>query len=164
MHGPGGTLRPISEFEKGVLVMRCSLLTVACFAAAAILAGCSGSSMETGGESTSAETAGNVLLAEWTGPHGGLPAFDRMDLDAVKPALEAGMASNLAEVDRIADHVELSLTEILCRRDLILLFVQLITQVQQVCGVPSPASVAHPHATSLPTDKPHNTVAIRART
>jgi len=102
MHGPGGTLRPISEFEKGVFVMRCSLLTVACFAAAAILAGCSGSSMETGGESTSAETAGNVLLAEWTGPHGGLPAFDRMDLDAVKPALEAGMASNLAEVDRIA--------------------------------------------------------------
>jgi peptidyl-dipeptidase Dcp len=45
--------------------------------------------------------AENVLLAEWRGPHGGVPAFDRMDLAAVKPALEAGMARQLAEIDAI---------------------------------------------------------------
>jgi peptidyl-dipeptidase Dcp len=42
------------------------------------------------------------LLAEWHGPYGGVPAFDRMDLAAVRPALEAGMARNLAEVGAIA--------------------------------------------------------------
>ena len=45
---------------------------------------------------------GNVLLAPWTGPYGGVPAFDRMDLGALKPALEAGMATSLAELDKIA--------------------------------------------------------------
>ena len=44
----------------------------------------------------------NPLLAEWAGAHGGVPAFDHMDLDALKPALEAGMARQLAEIDAIA--------------------------------------------------------------
>ncbi|MCL4819260.1 MAG: M3 family metallopeptidase [Vicinamibacteria bacterium] len=47
--------------------------------------------------------AANPLLAEWTGPHGGVPAFDKMDLAALKPALEAAMAKNLAEIDAIAN-------------------------------------------------------------
>ncbi len=47
--------------------------------------------------------AENPLLAEWTGPHGGVPAFDKMDLAALKPALEAAMAKNLAEIDAIAN-------------------------------------------------------------
>lgn len=46
--------------------------------------------------------AANVFLADWTGPYGGVPAFDRIDLAQLKPALEAGMAMNLAEVDAIA--------------------------------------------------------------
>jgi peptidyl-dipeptidase Dcp len=46
--------------------------------------------------------AGNPLLAEWQGPYGGVPAFDHMDLAALEPALEAGMAQNLAEIDAIA--------------------------------------------------------------
>jgi len=46
----------------------------------------------------------NVLLAEWTGPFGGVPAFDEMDLAAIKPALDAGMAMNLREIDAIADN------------------------------------------------------------
>jgi len=45
---------------------------------------------------------GNVLLAPWTGPHGGVPAFDRMEIVALKPALEAAMATNWAEVEAIA--------------------------------------------------------------
>ncbi|MEO1365561.1 MAG: M3 family metallopeptidase [Acidobacteriota bacterium] len=50
--------------------------------------------------------ANNPLLAEWSGPHGGVPAFDRMDIAALEPALEGGMASNLAEVEAIAENPE----------------------------------------------------------
>jgi peptidyl-dipeptidase Dcp len=46
----------------------------------------------------------NVLLKEWTGPYGGVPAFDKMDLAYVKPALEKGMAMHLAEIDAIAQN------------------------------------------------------------
>jgi peptidyl-dipeptidase Dcp len=53
-----------------------------------------------------AAAGGNILLAEWTGPHGGVPAFDRMDLADLKPALEAGMATALAEIDAIANSPE----------------------------------------------------------
>ncbi|MEE9383776.1 MAG: M3 family metallopeptidase [Nannocystaceae bacterium] len=48
----------------------------------------------------------NVLLADWTGPYGGVPAFDRMDLSALKPALNAGMHAQLAELDAIAHDPE----------------------------------------------------------
>jgi len=48
----------------------------------------------------------NVLLAEWTGPYGGVPAFDRMDLADLKPALEKGMELELAEIDAIASDPE----------------------------------------------------------
>ncbi|MFL6336322.1 MAG: M3 family metallopeptidase [Pyrinomonadaceae bacterium] len=46
--------------------------------------------------------ADNVLLAEWAGPHGGTPPFGRVQVSLFKPALEAAMAENLAEVDQIA--------------------------------------------------------------
>ena len=46
--------------------------------------------------------AENALLAEWVGPYGGVPAFDRMKLDDLKPALEAGIAGQLAEIELIA--------------------------------------------------------------
>jgi peptidyl-dipeptidase Dcp len=48
----------------------------------------------------------NVLLAEWTGPYGGVPAFDEMDLADLKPALETGMELELAEIDAIANNPE----------------------------------------------------------
>lgn len=44
----------------------------------------------------------NPLLAGWTGPYGGVPPFDRVKVDYFKPALEAAMAENLAEIDTIA--------------------------------------------------------------
>ncbi len=47
-----------------------------------------------------------MLLAEWTGPYGGVPAFDRMDLAYLKPGLEAGMATGLAEIAAIAENPE----------------------------------------------------------
>jgi peptidyl-dipeptidase Dcp len=44
----------------------------------------------------------NPLLAKWEGPYGGVPPFDRVRVADFKPALEAAMAENLAELDRIA--------------------------------------------------------------
>lgn len=51
-------------------------------------------------------SAGNVLLAQWSGPYGGVPAFDQMRLDALKPAMETAMANSLAALDAIARQPE----------------------------------------------------------
>jgi len=48
----------------------------------------------------------NPLLGEWTGPYGGVPAFDRMDVGALEPALDAAMAENLREIEAIAGDPE----------------------------------------------------------
>lgn len=53
---------------------------------------------------TTAPVAENVLTQEFQGPYGGVPQFDKMDLADLKPALEAAMAKNLAEVDAIASN------------------------------------------------------------
>ncbi len=52
------------------------------------------------------EDTSNVLLAEWKGPYGGTPAFDKMSLSDVKPALEKAMEINLKEIDDIANNTE----------------------------------------------------------
>ena len=46
--------------------------------------------------------AGNPLLGEWTGPFGGVPPFDEVEVADFQPALEAAMRESLAEIDRIA--------------------------------------------------------------
>jgi peptidyl-dipeptidase Dcp len=51
---------------------------------------------------SAAELRTNPLLAAWTGPYGGVPAFDRMDLAKLQPAMEAGMAAELIEIEAIA--------------------------------------------------------------
>ncbi|MCC7198147.1 MAG: M3 family metallopeptidase [Gammaproteobacteria bacterium] len=51
---------------------------------------------------TIATAAGNPLLAPWSGPYGGVPPFDQARVDQLEPALEAGMAEQLAAIDRIA--------------------------------------------------------------
>lgn len=51
--------------------------------------------------SVSMAQASNPLLQKWTGPHGGVPAFDKVKVEYFKPALEAAMAKNLAEIDAI---------------------------------------------------------------
>ena len=45
----------------------------------------------------------NPLLDVWSGPYGGSPPFDRVNVSDFKPALESAMAENLAEVDKIAN-------------------------------------------------------------
>ncbi|HSS19600.1 MAG TPA: M3 family metallopeptidase [Pyrinomonadaceae bacterium] len=51
---------------------------------------------------TNDAAAPNPLLSEWVGPYGGVPPFDQVKIADFKPALEAAMAENLAEVDKIA--------------------------------------------------------------
>ena len=51
---------------------------------------------------STAMTEENPLLAKWEGPYGGVPPFDRVQVPLFKPALEAAMAEQLAEIDRIA--------------------------------------------------------------
>ncbi len=51
-------------------------------------------------------TTANPVLAEWTGPYGGVPAFDRIEVGMFPPAFEAAMAEHRAEIARIADNPE----------------------------------------------------------
>ena len=44
----------------------------------------------------------NPLIAKWEGPFGGIPPFDRVQIPLFKPALEAAMAEQLSEIQRIA--------------------------------------------------------------
>ncbi|HEX7331348.1 MAG TPA: M3 family metallopeptidase [Pyrinomonadaceae bacterium] len=46
----------------------------------------------------------NPLLAKWEGPYGGIPPFDRVQIPLFKPALEAAMAEQLAEIEKIANN------------------------------------------------------------
>jgi len=48
----------------------------------------------------------NLLLKEWTGPYGGVPAFDKMKVEDVKPAMLQGMELNLKDIDAIANNPE----------------------------------------------------------
>jgi peptidyl-dipeptidase Dcp len=48
----------------------------------------------------------NILLQEWTGPYGGVPAFDKVKLEDVKPAMLRGMELNLQEIEAIANNTE----------------------------------------------------------
>ncbi|MCP4299321.1 MAG: M3 family metallopeptidase [Gammaproteobacteria bacterium] len=49
---------------------------------------------------------GDVMLSEYSGPYGGVPHFDTMNVAGLKSALESGMARTLAEVDAIANNPE----------------------------------------------------------
>ena len=69
---------------------RTFLLTTAAAAAASAAAP---------GLSFAAET--NPLLAPWTGPYGGVPAFDKMKVSDLTSAVDTAMARNLAEIDAI---------------------------------------------------------------
>lgn len=46
----------------------------------------------------------NPLLAKWSGPYGGIPPFGQVKVEHFRPALEAAMSEQLAEIDRIANN------------------------------------------------------------
>jgi peptidyl-dipeptidase Dcp len=54
------------------------------------------------GMAMAAAPGASPLLAPWTGPYGGVPAFDTVKVADFEPALNAAMAMNLKEIDAIA--------------------------------------------------------------
>lgn len=48
----------------------------------------------------------SALTAEWTGPYGGVPPFDKVKVADFLPAIEAAIAEQLAEIDAIATSAE----------------------------------------------------------
>lgn len=45
----------------------------------------------------------NPLMAEWQGPHGGVPAFDKAQLKDLEAAMDQAIALHLEEIDAIAN-------------------------------------------------------------
>ncbi|GAA5524474.1 dipeptidyl carboxypeptidase [Microbulbifer aestuariivivens] len=98
--------------------MRQSLIALSIAAAIAAATGCGkeagqASSLDTSTQpqasitaDVNAELANNPLLAEWGGPYGGVPAFDQMRVEDLKPAMEFAMAENLREIDAITANPE----------------------------------------------------------
>ncbi len=82
--------------------MRAMLPILTVFIAMTFINACSGLTPKPTSTSKTPTPQGNSLTAEWSGPYGGVPAFDTMNLGALKLALEAGMAKNLQEIDDIA--------------------------------------------------------------
>lgn len=78
---------------------------IAAISSLVLLAGCAKEGPQ-GNTMNDANLAENALIAEWTGPYGGVPAFDRMDLKDIKPALEAAMTLNLEDIDAIVNNPE----------------------------------------------------------
>jgi peptidyl-dipeptidase Dcp len=81
------------------------LETVALAAAMTLVMACGETSKDMS-DQTATAGGGDVLLAEWVGPYGGVPAFDQVDLADMEPALVAGMAMHLEEIDAIANNPE----------------------------------------------------------
>jgi len=48
----------------------------------------------------------NILVEEWSGPYGGVPAFDKMNIEDIKSAFEFGMSEKLKEINAIASNSE----------------------------------------------------------
>ena len=88
--------------RSGVLLFAAAV--AGCVAAMSVNAesAAEGQAAQTSTAGAVAQAKPNPLLAEWTGPHGGVPPFDRVEVAFFKPALEAGMAEQLAEIDKIA--------------------------------------------------------------
>lgn len=58
------------------------------------------------GQENEQNSMNNPLLSEWNGPYEGVPAFDKMKIEYIKPAIRKGMELHLAEIDKIAKNTE----------------------------------------------------------
>jgi len=57
-------------------------------------------------EKTQEPTVDSLLLKEWIGPYGGVPAFDQMKVEDVKAAMFLAMELNLKDIDAIANNTD----------------------------------------------------------
>ncbi|SDZ96208.1 M3 family metallopeptidase [Psychroflexus halocasei] len=87
------------NFLKPVGILSLSLSILSC-----------GNSSETKDQmddlSVNMENKKNSLLKEWEGPYQGVPAFDEMNLEDLKPAMREAMEKHLEEIDEIANQKE----------------------------------------------------------
>ncbi len=85
--------------------MKKNIVSLMVISAALALGGCSEDTMvEKSAKQENMENTDvsqNILLQEWGGPYGGVPAFDKMRISDVKAAMEEAMRLNLAEIDVI---------------------------------------------------------------
>lgn len=79
---------------KNKIIQHIALMLLAVFA----IAGCT--------SSNNTNMKDNILLQEWKGPYGGVPAFDKMKVTDLKAAILTGMEKQLAEIDTIANNPE----------------------------------------------------------
>ncbi len=47
-------------------------------------------------------TLDNAMLAPWTGPYGGVPPYDKIDVDLFVPAFDTAFAAGMGDIDAIA--------------------------------------------------------------
>ena len=86
--------------------MRKLMMTTASVAALFGLAILPANAQDMSAEAVETAMAENPLLMEWTGPYGGVPNFQTASLDDLRPALEAAMTANLAEIEAIVNNPE----------------------------------------------------------
>jgi len=85
--------------------MKLSLKPIAAAVAIASLVACGNPANDNASTDNTEITqvqAQNTVIAPWTGPFDGVPAFDTVKLEDLVPAIEMGMAESLAEIDVIA--------------------------------------------------------------
>ncbi|MEQ9187188.1 MAG: M3 family metallopeptidase [Cryomorphaceae bacterium] len=82
---------------------RILLPTAACLVLVITASSCSQEVKETTQDPSMTD---NPLLQEWSGPYGGVPAFDKMNVTDVKDAVITGMKWKLEEIDAIANNPE----------------------------------------------------------
>ena len=92
-------LRPALLASLGLAFFQPAIGMAQSFASAA-----SAASAVSGIAKAASQTDPPPLLAPWGGPHGGVPAFDKVRVADFKPALGTAMTENLAEINAIANN------------------------------------------------------------
>jgi peptidyl-dipeptidase Dcp len=54
--------------------------------------------------SVNAQGNPNPLLKKWTGPYGGVPAFNEYNISQIKPAFDVVIKERLSEIEAIANN------------------------------------------------------------
>lgn len=81
------------------------ILRFCCFSIITLVLSCGSDKSETQANQKMV-MSDNILLQDYKGPYGGVPAFDQMKVEDVMSAAEEGMAMNLSEIDAIANNKE----------------------------------------------------------
>src|SRR5687768_16578290 len=85
-------------------MFNCNLVRFAVFVCTGMLVFMTASFDDSRSTSAAIGSSANPLTEKWEGPYGGVPPFDKVKIADFKPALEAAMAENLAEVERITSN------------------------------------------------------------